>query len=89
MRVYFISSIDIRETRTIYVWSSNESIMWGRDTDDIIKELFRSFLDNYQEELKIIKRTDFVSESVELMDYKLHRVADHTQNLPNGYYIKE
>ena len=28
--------------------------MWGSDTDDIIRELFRSFLHNSQEELKII-----------------------------------
>ena len=48
--------------------------MWGRDTDDLIRELFRSFLHNYQEELKLIKGNDFVFESVELMDYKLHRV---------------
>ena len=48
--------------------------MWGRDTDDIIRELFRSFLHNYQEELKIIRGSNFVFESVELMDYKLHRV---------------
>ena len=74
MHVNFISSKDTGETRTIYVWSNNESIMQGRDTDDIIRELFRSFLHNYQEELKIIKGSDFVFESVELMDYKLHRV---------------
>ena len=37
MRVNFISSKDTGETRTIYVWSNNESIMWGRDTDDIIR----------------------------------------------------
>ena len=74
MRVNFISSEDTGETRTIYVWSNNESIMWGRDAADIIRELFRSFLHNYQEELKIIKGSDFVFESVELMDYKLHRV---------------
>ena len=54
IRVSFISSKDNEETRTIYVWSNNESIMPGRDTDDIIRELFRSFLYNYQEELKII-----------------------------------
>ena len=29
---------------------------------------------NYQEELKIIKGRDFVFESVDLLDYKLHRV---------------
>ena len=74
MRVNFISSKDTGETRTIYVWSNNESIMWGSDAGDIIRELFRSFLHNYQEELKIIKGSDFVFESVELMDYKLHRV---------------
>ena len=45
--------------------------MWGRYTDDPIRELFRSFLHNYQEELKIIKGNDFVFESVELMGYKL------------------
>ena len=39
----FISSEDTEETRTIYVWSINESIMWGSNTDDIIRELFRSF----------------------------------------------
>ena len=71
MRVNFVSSKDTRETRTIYVWSNNQSIMWGSDTDDIIRELF---LHNYQEELKIIKGSDFIFESVELMDYKLHRV---------------
>ena len=74
MRVNFISSKDTRETRTIYVWSDNVSIMRGSDLNDIIKKTFRSFLRNYQEELKIIKGSDFVFESVEMMDYKLHRV---------------
>ena len=74
MRVNFISSKDTGETCTIYVWSDNVSIMWGSDTDDIIRELFRSFLHNYQEELKIISGSEFNFESVELMDYKLHRV---------------
>ena len=71
MHVNFISSKDTGETRTIYVWSNNESIMRGRDTDYIIRELFRSFLHNYQEKLKIIKGSDFVFESVHLTDYKL------------------
>ena len=68
MRVNFISSKDTAETRTIYVWGDKVSIVWGSDTDDIIRELFRSFLHNYQEELKIIKGSNFVFESVELMD---------------------
>ena len=84
MRVNFISSKDTGETRTIYVWSDNVSIMQGNDTDDIIRELFRSFLHNYQEELKIIKGSKFIFESVELIDYKLHRV--HLKR--GGSYVK-
>ena len=84
LRVNFISSKDTGETRTIYVWSDNVSIMWGSDTDDIIREIFRSFLRNYQEELKIIKGSDFVFESVDLLDYKLHRVRLNR----GGSYIK-
>ena len=59
MRVNFISSKDTGETRTIYVWSDNVSIMRGGDTDNIIREIFRSFLRNYQEEFKVIKGSDF------------------------------
>ena len=55
MRVNFLSSKDTGETRTIYVWSDNVTIMRGRDTDNIIRNIFWSFLRNYQEELKIIK----------------------------------
>ena len=44
INLHFISSKDTGETRTIYVWSDNVSIMWGGDTDDIIRERFRSFL---------------------------------------------
>ena len=54
------------------MWSDNVKIM--RVENDIIKEDFKSFLHNYQEELKKINGNDFVFESVQLMDYKLHRV---------------
>ena len=43
MHVNFVSSKDTEETCTIYVWSDNVSIMRGSDTDDIIKEIFKSF----------------------------------------------
>ena len=78
MRVNVVSSKDTGEIRTIYVWSDNVSIMRGSDTDDIIRELFKSFLLNYQEELKTFKGSDFEFKSVELMDYKLHRVRLRT-----------
>ena len=41
MHVNFISSKDIEETRTIYVWSDNvSSIMRGSDLNDIIRKNF-------------------------------------------------
>ena len=47
MHANFISSKDSGEARTIYVWSNNESIIWGSDTDNTITELSESFLNNY------------------------------------------
>ena len=58
--------------------------MWGSNTNNIIKEIFKSFLYNYQEELKIISESEFIFESVELMDYKLRRVRLRR----GGSYIK-
>ena len=84
MPVNFISSKDTGEIRTIYTWSNNASIMQSRDTNDVIKELFEFFLRDYQEKLETIKASDFVFESVYLMDYKLHRVRLKR----DGSYIK-
>ena len=64
MHVNFISSKDTGETRIYYIWSDNVSIMQGIDTNDIIKELFESFLHDYQEKFKTIKGSDFLFESV-------------------------
>ena len=58
--------------------------MWGSETDDIIRDLFESFLYNYPEELKIISGSEFNFETVELMNYKLHRVRLRR----GGSYIK-
>ena len=58
--------------------------MQGIDTNDIIKELFGSFLHDYQEKLKTIKGSDFVFESVDQLDYKLDRV----RLKKGGSYIK-
>ena len=52
MRVNFISFKDTGETRIIYVWSDKVKIMWGSVTDDIIRKLFESFLNNYQKRRK-------------------------------------
>ena len=84
MRVNFISSREAGETRTIYTWSNNVGIMQGIDTNDIINELLGSLLHDYQEKLKTIKGSDFVFESVDWLDYKIHRVRLKR----DGSYIK-
>ena len=66
MYVNFISSKDTEETRTICVWSGNEEIRLGNQTDDIINKLFESFFDNYQIEEQIIRGgSNFIFKSVD------------------------
>ena len=76
MRVNFISSKDSGEIPTIYLWSDSKNIMWSNETDNIIKELFQSFLDNYRKEEQIMRGgSNFIFESVEQIDYKLHKIS--------------
>ena len=44
MAFNFISSKDSDETRTMHAKSDNVEIMTGSETDEIIEELFKSFL---------------------------------------------
>ena len=48
MHVNFISSRYTGETHNYYIWSDNVSITQGKNTNDIIIEIFDSFLYNYQ-----------------------------------------
>ena len=78
MRVNFISSKYTRETRTIYMRSNNEEVRLDNETDDIIKELFNSFLNNYQEEEIILRKgSDFIFESVDFLSYSVHTKIIH------------
>ena len=43
--------------------------MQGKNTNDIVIEILDSFLYRYQKELKNIKGSNFVLESVDLLDY--------------------
>ena len=65
MHVKFISPWDTEETRICYVQGDTISIMQGIDTDDIIGEILYLF---YIIIKKIIKGSDFVFESVDLLD---------------------
>ena len=76
MHVNFVSSNDTGEIRTIFVWSDNEEIRLGNETDDIIKRLINSFLNNYQKEEIILRNgSNFVFESVDLLSYHIHKTS--------------
>ena len=47
MHVHFVSCNNTGETRTIFVWIDSEEIRLGYETDDVIKGLLNSFLNNY------------------------------------------
>ena len=76
MHVNFVSSNDTGEIHTIFVWSDNEEIRLGNETDDIIKGLINSFLNNYQKEEIILRNgSNFVFESVDLLSYHIHKTS--------------
>ena len=54
MKAKFMSSTDstILKKRTMHTTSDNAEVMIGKDTDEIILELFDSLLDRYQEGLE-------------------------------------
>ena len=49
MAINFISSKGSEEACTMYTKSNNVEIMMGSETDEIMEELFKSFLQKYQE----------------------------------------
>ena len=76
MHVNFVSSNGSIEIRTIFVWSDNEEIRMGNETNDIIKRLINSFLSNYQNEEAMMKNgSNFVFGSVDVLSYRIHKTS--------------
>ena len=68
MAINFFSSKDSTETRIMHTKSDNTEIMMRNETDEIIKKLFESLLQRYQEGLeKSIKVSEFTFDSVDLL----------------------
>ena len=64
------------ETRVMHTRSVNEEFMNGSDIDEIIKELFRSLLQRYQENLKEkMKGSDFAFDGVNYLYYDLNKIS--------------
>ena len=67
---------DSDETRIMHTKSDNEEIMVGSDTNEVIKELFKSFLKRYQESLQEkIRGSDFVFDGINLLYYDFNKIS--------------
>ena len=76
MIIKFIFSKYSDEIRTTHTKSNNIEIMMGNETDEIIKEPFKSLLQKYQEGLeKKMRGSEFVFDSVDLLHYNLHKIS--------------
>ena len=77
MKINFVSSKDDSDkTHIMSNWSDKIEIMTGSETDDIIDELFKSFLQRYQKGLEeSMIGSDFVLDSVDLLSYHLHKIS--------------
>ena len=85
MSINFISSKHSGETRTIHTKSDNIEIIMGSETVDIIDELFKSFLQKYQEGLEESMRgSEFIFDCVDLLYYNLQKIS---LNRKESWYI--
>ena len=74
MRINFVSFIDNNDHCIIHTKSDNIEIMSGIETNDIINDLFKSFLKRYQENLETkMKGSSIIFESVDLLYYS-HKI---------------
>ena len=76
-QINFISSRpDSDEICVMHTRSINEEFMNGSDTDDIIKELFKSLLQRYQENLQEkVKGSDFVFDRDNYLYYDFNKIS--------------
>ena len=64
------------ETRVMHTRSVNEEFMNGNDTDEIIKERFKSLLERYQENLQEKMRdSDFAFDGVNFLYYDFNKIS--------------
>ena len=70
----FISSIDNDEERVIHSKSDNIKITINSEADEVIKELFDSLKNRYQNNLESMKGSEFVFDYVQVLYYKCHKI---------------
>ena len=76
MAINFISSKDSDETRTLLAKSNIAEILMGSETNEIIKELFKYFLQIYQEGLEESMRgSEFIFDNYDSLYYDLNKIS--------------
>ena len=67
---------DSYEIRIMHTKSDNTEIMIGSDTNEVIEELFKSFLQRYQEGLQEkMKGSEFEFDGVNLLYYDFNKIS--------------
>ena len=75
MGLNFMCITDKEKTCTFHVKSDNAEIRLGNDTYDIINELIKSFLSNYQKEEQILRNgSNYIFESIDILDIDIHKI---------------
>ena len=74
MEINFVSSKDSDEIRIMHTKSDYIDVLMGSKTNDILKELFKSLLQKYQEGLKESMRgSESIFDSANLLYYQLQK----------------
>ena len=76
MQIKCISTKSFNETRTMHPKSKQIEVYMGSNTENVIDTLFNTLLQNFQLMQKTAneKGSQFISDSVELLEYKLHKI---------------
>ena len=73
---FFFSSLDINETYIMHTKNDNIELISGTEANDVINELFKSFLRRYQEGLETkMKGSGFIFERVDLLEYHFLKIS--------------
>ena len=76
MVINFVSSYRFSETCTMRTKSDNVAVMMGSETDEVIEELLKSFLQRYQEGLEESTRgSKFIFDCVETLYHDLNKIS--------------
>ena len=70
----FISSIDKNEECLTHSKSDSKEITINDEADEVMKELFDSLKNRYQNNLELMKGSELVFDHVHLLYYKCHKI---------------